>query len=276
PVGTGERAQLQLGVVEPTSRIDAAADRARWRAVIVGLALIAALLGLAYAVAPSIARTRLSRQQRDQAERVLANLGDGVVMVDDEGVARLWNQAAEAITGLRASKVTNHRAADAIPGWKAIAALVPVASGPARGAELASVETVPLELDGRELWLSMVAVALADGTVYAFRDATADRKLEELRSQFVATISHELRTPLASLHGAAVTLREHGDELNEQTQADLLDMIAQQSKRLADLVEDILVAGQLDSGSLRVRAEPFDPEELVRAAALIAQARLRE
>src|SRR5262249_37523323 len=165
---------------------------------------------------------------------------------------------------------------DAIPGWKAIAALVPVASGPARGAELASVETVPLELDGRELWLSMVAVALADGTVYAFRDATADRKLEELRSQFVATISHELRTPLASLHGAAVTLREHGDELNEQTQADLLDMIAQQSKRLADLVEEILVAGQLDSGSLRVRAEPFDPEELVRAAALIAQARLRE
>jgi two-component system, OmpR family, phosphate regulon sensor histidine kinase PhoR len=270
------RPPLQLGVYELKSRINAAANKARWRAIAVGVALIAALLGLAYAVAPAIARTRLSRQQRDQAEQVLANLGDGVVMVDDEGIVRLWNPAAEAITGLRASKVTNHRATDAIPGWKAIAALVPVASGPAHGTEFASVETVPLEVDGHELWLSMVAVALADGTVYAFRDATADRRLEELRSQFVATISHELRTPLASLHGAAVTLREHGDELNEQTQTDLLEMIAQQSKRLADLVEEILVAGQLDSGSLRVRAEPFDPEELVRAAALIAQARLRE
>jgi signal transduction histidine kinase len=50
-------------------------------------------------------------------------------------------------------------------------------------------------------------------------------------------------------------------------------MIAVQSRRLAELVEEILVAGQLDSGSLRVVTEPFDPEELVWTAA--AAARLR-
>ena len=50
-------------------------------------------------------------------------------------------------------------------------------------------------------------------------------------------------------------------------------MIAVQSRRLADLVEEILVAGQLDSGSLTVVTEPFDPEELVWTAA--AAARLR-
>jgi len=272
----GAQSSKQLAVFEPTSRIDAAADRAQWRAVAVGLALMAALLSLAYAVAPAIARSRVSRQQRDQAERVLAHLGDGVVVVDHEGVVRLWNAAAEAITGLRAKRVANRPAADAIPGWQAIAALVPVARAPARGGELSSVETVPLDVEGREIWLSMVAVALADGTVYAFRDATDERRLEALRSQFVATISHELRTPLASLHGAALTLREHGDELSAQTQGDLLEMIAEQSKRLADLVEEILIAGQLDSGTLRVRAEPFDPEELVRSAAMIAHARVGE
>src|SRR5206468_10019262 len=114
-----------------------------------------------------IARNRVSRQQRDQAERVLAHLGDGVVLVDHEGVVRLWNAAAEAITGLRAKRVANRSAAEAIPGWPAIAALVPVASAPAPGGELSSVETVPLDVEGREIWLSMVAVALADGTVYA-------------------------------------------------------------------------------------------------------------
>ena len=61
---------------------------------------------------------------------------------------------------------------------------------------------MPLEIDGREIWLSIVGVTLGDGIVYAFRDVTRERRLEELRSQFVATISHELRTPLASLHGA--------------------------------------------------------------------------
>jgi two-component system phosphate regulon sensor histidine kinase PhoR len=119
-----------------------------------------------------------------------------------------------------------------------------------------------------------VAVALDDDTVYAFRDATHDRRLEDLRSQFVATISHELRTPLASLHGAAMTLREH--ELPAQTQDDLLEMIAEQSNRLANLVEEILVAGQLDSGSLSVVADTFDPEELVRGVVTAARSRVAD
>ena len=103
---------------------------------------------------------------------------------------------------------------------------------------------------------------------------THDRRLEELRSQFVATISHELRTPLASLHGAALTLREHN--LPAETQDDLLDMIAEQSNRLANLVEEILVAGQLDTGSLSVVADTFDPEELVKEVAMVARSRMVE
>ena len=109
--------------------------------------------------------------------------------------------------------------------------------------------------------------------MYAFRDVTRERRLEELRAQFVATISHELRTPLASLHGAAMTLLERENELSGETRQELLDMIAAQSKRLADLVEEILLTGQLDSGSLRVVTEPFEAEELVWAVA--AAARLR-
>src|SRR6266496_13922 len=151
--------------------------------------------------------------------------------------------------------------------------MVPVATRPGEADEISNAETVPFDVGGRELWLSIVGVALVEGTVYAFRDVTRERRLEDQRSEFVATISHELRTPLASLHGAALTLREHGEDLNGQTRHDLLDMIAVQSRRLADLVEEILVTGQLDSGSLRVVTEPFDPEELVWTAA--AAARLR-
>ena len=261
-----------LVALQPRSEISAAASRARWRVVLVGLGVIAALLLIAYAVAPAIARSRLSRQQRDQAERVLAHLGDGVVVVDSGGVVRLWNRAAEAIIGLRAADVVNRPAEEAIPGWATIASFVPVANRPGDGDGTTTEETVPVDLADRELWLSMVAVALDEDTVYAFRDATHERRLENLRSQFVATISHELRTPLASLHGAALTLREH--ELPAQTQDDLLAMIAEQSNRLARLVEEILVAGQLDSGSLSVVADAFDPEELVRDVAAAARARV--
>ncbi len=269
-----KRTAPALITVRKRSEIAAAADAVRWRVIGIGLGLIAAILVTAYAVAPAIARGRLSRQQRDQAERVIARLGDGVFVVDRGGVVRLWNQAAEAITGLGAADVRGRRAEEAIPDWKTISTFVPVADRPGEGDGGSSSETVPIDVAGRELWLSMVAVALDDDTVYAFRDATHDRRLEKLRSEFVATISHELRTPLASLHGAAMTLREH--ELPAQTQDDLLEMIAEQSNRLANLVEEILVAGQLDSGSLRIVADTFDPEELVRGVVTVARSRIGE
>jgi PAS domain S-box-containing protein len=263
-----------LLMFRPRSEISAAVSSIRWRVLVVGLGLAGALLAIVYAAAPAIARSRVTRQQRDQAERVLAHLGDGVFVVDRDGIVRLWNPAAEAITGLRAATVCDRSAEKAIPGWPTIAAFVPVANRPGDGDGASSAETVPVDIEGKELWLSVVAVALADETVYAFRDATHDRRLEDLRSQFVATISHELRTPLASLHGAAMTLREH--DLPAQMQDDLLEMIAEQSNRLASLVEEILVAGQLDSGSLSVVADTFDPEELVRSVVTAARSRVGE
>jgi PAS domain S-box-containing protein len=269
----GARARIKLVALERRSVIDSAANTAFWRVMGVGFGLIAALLALAYAVSPAIASRRVSRQERARADRVLARIGDGVFLVDHDGIVRLWNPAAEAITGLRADAICNRPAHEKIPGWPEIVARVPVASRPGDADDASSAETVPLDIGGRELWLSFVGVTLADGTVYAFRDVTRERRLEELRAQFVATISHELRTPLASLHGAALTLREREHDLSGQTRHELLDMIAVQSRRLAELVEEILVTGQLDSGSLRVVTEPFDPEELVWTAA--AAARLR-
>jgi PAS domain S-box-containing protein len=239
-----------------------------------GFAVIAALLAMAYAVSPSIARSRVSRQERERAERVLAHVGDGVFLVDHDGVIRLWNTAAEAITGLRSDAICDRPAEETIPGWAVIGARVPVARRPGDADDATAAETVPLEIDGQEIWLSIAGVTLDDGIVYAFRDVTRERRLEELRAQFVATISHELRTPLASLHGAAMTLLEREGDLHEETRHDLLDMIAVQSKRLAELVEEILLTGQLDSGSLRVVTEPFDPEEIVWTAAAAARLRI--
>jgi PAS domain S-box-containing protein len=270
----GRGSHTYLVALEPSSEIAAGADRARSHVFEIGFGFVGALLVMAYALAPPIARSRVSRQQRDQAERVLAHVGDGIFLVDHDGIIRLWNPAAEAITDLRAAEVCDQPAHEAIPGWHAIGALVPVASGFGDSETTLKAETVPIEAAGREIWLSVVGVALDEGTVYAFRDVTHERRLENLRSQFVATISHELRTPLAALHGAALTLREHGQELSSETRDDLLDMIAVQSRRLADLVEEILVTGQLDAGSLSVVKESFDAEELVRETVAAAQMRL--
>jgi len=59
-----------------------------------------------------------------------------------------------------------------------------IASRPGDSDETWASETVPLEVAGSEVWLSMVGVALAEGIVYAFRDVTRERRLERVRSEF--------------------------------------------------------------------------------------------
>ena len=103
-----------------------------------------------------------------------------------------------------------------IPGWVQLAPLIPVASGPG---ELVRAETAPLELGGRELWISGSGVGFDDGTIYAFRDLTEERALEALKADFVATVSHELRTPLAAIYGAAQTTQAVGHRARRRTSA---------------------------------------------------------
>ena len=257
-----ERPATRLVVLAPAAEILGSADATRWRLLLVGLGILVAVALAAYSFAPLLGRNRLARQQRDQAARVLSHLGEGVFLVDSSGVIRVWNAAAETITGLAAHETCGVRAEAALPGWESLSARVPTSEAD----EIYRPKTIPLELHGRELWLSIAGVEFGDGTVYAFRDATSEHRLEAIRAEFVATVSHELRTPLAALHGAALTLTTRGHELPEETRGMLLAMIGKQSKRLASLVEDILLAGQLDAGSLRVEREPFNAAEVARAA----------
>jgi signal transduction histidine kinase len=159
-----------------------------------------------------------------------------------------------------------------VPGWETVAARVPVATA----GDPASAESVPLEVEGRELWLSISGVGYEDGTVYAFRDLTTERALEEIRQDLVATVSHELRTPLAAIYGAALTLRRPDIELEMQLRDKLLEVIAQESERLSVIVNDLLLASRLDAGLLQVNVVRCDPRTLAEEVVAAAQTHLPE
>ncbi|MGN6799905.1 MAG: PAS domain-containing protein, partial [Gaiellaceae bacterium] len=198
--------------------------------------------------------------ERAQAARVLASVGDGVFFVDRAGVIRTWNRAAAVATNLAASDVVDRPAAEAIPGWSAIASRIEVASA---GSAAPRPESLPLDLGGRELWLSIHGVAVPDGVVYAFRDLTEERALERMRTEFVSTVSHELRTPLAAIYGAAMTLRRSDVSIDDDQRLRLLDIVSGEADRLARTVNDILWASRLDTDTMNVTIQNCDPLALV-------------
>jgi PAS domain S-box-containing protein len=209
------------------------------------------------AVAVDNARLYRAAHERARAALVVEHVADGVLLVDRDGVIRLWNPSAERVTGLAPEEVVGRRAELVFPSWASIA---PVATSGGTRAEMQ-----PVEINGRELWLSVTGVEFDEGSVFAFRDLTAERAVEHLKSDFVATVSHELRTPLAAIYGAALTLRREDMRLAEPQRSGLLEVIATESDRLARIVNDILWASRLESGTMHTVIEQCDAVELARS-----------
>jgi PAS domain S-box-containing protein len=266
PVATGN--SLRLAVVEPRAVVADAENRARRRVLLAGLAILGGVALAAYALAPTLARSRFARVQRQQAQQVLSHVGDGVFVLDHSGTISFWNNGAEALTGVPGEKALGRRPDELFRGWTRHAPAVAPAD------ERPAATTARYEIDGDELWLSVSAVEAPVGAVYAFRDQTEEYRLEEARGDFVATVSHELRTPLASIHGAATTLRSRAEKLRPKTRRDLLEIVFEQSERLHDLVDQILLANQLSSGSAHLERRSFDPAAVARTAVESVRPRL--
>ena len=216
------------------------------------------------------AQLHAETEERAQASLVLDHVGEGVFLVDSLGFVRLWNPAAEAITGIPTTEIVGQPVGRRIPGWAAIDDLVPVA-GSASHADVRP-ETLPLDIGDREIWILISGVSFPDGTVYAFRDVTEERRLRDLQSDFVATISHELRTPLAAVYGAAMTLQKRSEQLSEEQRERLLAVVYDEAARLGRIIDDVLWVSRLDSGQVAFAIEECDPrsiaESVVEAASV--------
>jgi signal transduction histidine kinase len=150
----------------------------------------------------------------------------------------------------------------------------------ARGFGIGSFVIVPLVSDGRclgfltcdergeafSLDAAEVDLLTTFGTlIAAFLERAIEhgelRRLNELKSQFAALASHELRTPVAAIYGAVRTLEERGQELSPARQAELRRMLSQQSKRLFELVENLLDLSRLEADSLRISPREVEVRE---------------
>jgi PAS domain S-box-containing protein len=248
-VSQGGRALGALTLAVGERRAAFHADDLSWASALAGMA----------ALAIDNSRLHDEVEARAEADRVLSYVGDGVFLLDRAGVVRLWNPMAEAVTGLSAEAMLGRTVGEAVPGWERIADRVPV--GPA--GHPAAAEALPLETDAGERWISISGVEFFGGTVYAFRDITDAHRLDELQAEFIATASHELRTPLAAVYGAAQTLRRHDFALDESGRERFISLIVDESERLGRIVNQILLANQLEMGRLDLDSEAFDPRELL-------------
>ena len=125
--------------------------------------------------------------------------------------------------------------------------------------------------------LRMLAASLAAAVERAELMAVLEDANEELRragrlkDEFLALVTHELRTPLTSITGFVdALLSGHAGELSEQQQG-FLEIVARNAGRLAGLVNDLLLAAQLEAGKVELQLEEVDLGELAEQAVRSAE-----
>ena len=216
---------------------------------------VAAMIALAI----DSSRLHAEVDARSDAETVVTHVSEGVFLLDRDGIIRLWNPAAAAIAGVPADSAVGKPATEAIPDWFEVSERVPVGTA----SEPVNAAALPLETERGERWIAISGVNFFGGTVYALRDITEEHRLDELKAEFIATASHELRTPLAAVYGAAQTLKRHDFALDETGRERFVSLIVDESDRLATIVNQILLANQLEVGRVDLQSEPFDAADLM-------------
>lgn len=181
---------------------------------------------------------------RRRLAAILASTRDAILVTDRDDRLLLINPAAEQALGLKADEVLGERIED-VPTEEI---LIEILTEPlSRTGSL--VEEVPLP-SGRTFYASASTILSADGEnmgrVVSMRDITYFKELDEMKSEFVATVSHDLRAPLTFMRGYATMLPMVGDLTEKQEQ--YLDKILTGIEQTAGLVEDLLNLGRIEAG----------------------------
>lgn len=210
---------------------------------------IEALLALSANTSAALSNAELYQRvalEKERSAAILENIADGIVAIDRDGDVVLWNKAAEQITGVPAAEALGRPPAQAL------------------GRALSGEGLVSIDRGGSEIWLSLTQAVMRDpaglvaGRIYAFRDISAERVVEQMKSEFVSTVSHELRTPLTSIYGFAETLLREDVLFGDEERKVFLRYIASESERLTRIVDALLNVARLDTGDLHVQLAPTE------------------
>ena len=207
------------------------------------------LATLAGQAALAVANARLyeaADQGRSRLASILASTADAVVVTDRAGRLLLLNPAAEAAFELAGQSVIGRPVGQVLrnPDLAKLLLDRPAAAG------APPTSTGEFEIAGRTLFASASNIISDDGSVVGrvclLRDVTRFKELDQMKSEFVATVSHDLRAPLTFIRGYATMLPMVG-ALNEK-QREFGDKIIGGVEQMTVLIDNLLDLGRIEAG----------------------------
>ena len=212
--------------------------------------------------------------EKNRLNTILRGMGEGLMVTDAEGVITLVNPSfrtlfgvGDEVEGKPLIEITRH------PALHDAFSLV-VANRCER------LEEISMALEEEKVlmthWVPLMDKGAFLGVVAVFHDISDLKRLEKVRKDFVANVSHELRTPVTVIKGYAETLLNDVKLENPEQAIHFIQVIHSHSERLADLIRDLLVLSELESGTMSLELSPLDIGVVARHAAALLEQPVRE
>lgn len=230
-------------------------------------------------VAAAIDRKRAEQSLRESEEKFRALFeasSQGVMLHDEERFLEV-NPATLRILGFNsADEIVGHHpvefAAPVQPGGVPPAVLAPhyiqqcMTTGSARfdwicrnpqGREVPiEVILTRIQWSGRQIIQAVIndITDRKNAEAELIKSVAREKELGQLKSNFVSMVSHEFRTPLGIIMSSAEILRDYLEQMEPEERRDHLESIHKNTRRMGDLMEEVLVLSRFDAGGM-----PFEP-----------------
>ncbi|MDD5483516.1 MAG: ATP-binding protein [Kiritimatiellae bacterium] len=204
--------------------------------------------------------------EKDKMDSIMRNVGEGVLVVGNDGNILMANPAAEKLLGGQGQAVIGRTLKETIRDEhslvlsknspESVTEIELAGKNKATHRILRASNAVIEDRDGRTV-----------GMVSVLSDITRMKEVEQLKSAFVANVSHELRSPLAAIQkNLTVILDKTAGEINP-SQKEFLTLARENVERLTRLINDLLDISKIEAGKMELKKIRADLAELVRKTA---------
>ncbi len=196
------------------------------------------------------------RDGEGRLKSVLDHMISGVMLIDKSGTIVLLNRTAEEILGFSAQELIG-RQYDETHQQNELIRLIRECMNSNEHIRDDLIFYYPEERVLEANLLPMTVSEGHSGIVIVLHDISAIRRLEGMRSEFVANVSHELRTPITAIKGFAETLLNGAME-DKEIAMSFLQIIHDESNRLNRLIEDTLALSKIESKRVPMQFTPIE------------------
>jgi len=207
-------------------------------------------------------RTSELEKAKNKSEALLASIGDGVFAIDTKMNIIHFSPRAEELSGYKTSEVLGKPYYDFLHFIKEKDRTENnTFVKKALGGKLSSMsdETILIKKDKSELPVEDSAAPIRDekgkiiGAIVVFRDATKERDIQRMKSEYTTLVSHELRTPMTVVNGYLEMLEDETREILPEEQRRLISETKKASNRLLELTKALLNIARLEEGRMETK-----------------------